>query len=84
MSKLNKHLNTDKYDAYIPVRDNFIHEDGNVGMYSEKLHLPRAYGYNTKNRRNGFVFGIQKKVDCVSPRGIFVDRKAWAVGTSDS
>jgi hypothetical protein len=70
-NRLYKSHGMDKYDAYIPPKQNFIHDDYYVSHYQECFHLSSAYASRAKGR--GWTMGVQKKMWQASGRGIMVD-----------
>lgn len=70
----------DKYDAYVPAKNQFLHDDFYVSAWKHKFHMSTAHGYYTRGK-GGWNMGTQKKLYKASPNGINVD--SHYVGKSD-
>lgn len=81
MSKIQKGGGLDKYDAYMPNKAHWIHDDYYVSMHQREFHSSAAWGYR-EGRRHGFRMGVNNKMYKASPMGISVD--GHYVGKSDN
>jgi hypothetical protein len=81
MKKFYKGHGFDKYEAHLPVKNTFIHDDYYVSANQEKFHLATAYGYRDQGR--GWSMGVQKKMFKASGSGWIVDQDGGATGKSD-
>lgn len=82
MSKIRKHTYLDKFEAYLPNKPHWVHEDYGVsGQSDSHFHTSVAYGYSGRRLR-GFRFGINNKVFKASGKGIMID--SHYIGKSDN
>lgn len=79
-TKIQKSSGMDKFDAWMPNKGSFIHDDYYVSNEKHAFHLKSAYGWRSGCRK-GFSMGIQKKMYRASPLGIMVDSQY--IGKSD-
>lgn len=75
-----KYGSLDKYDAFIPVKNQFIHDDYYVSAWKYNFHTSTAYVFRTKNQGN-LHMGVQKCQNKISPKGLKVDK--LYIGKSD-
>lgn len=80
MSKINKSSGLDKFDAHMPNKCDFIHDDYYISGEKYKFSIKQAYGWKEGSRK-GFSMGVQRKLHKVSSEGIVVD--GHYVGKSD-
>lgn len=82
MAKIHKSGSLDKYDAYMPNKPHWIHDDFYVSNEQYEFHTSAGWGYQ-EGRRTGFRVGVNNKAWKVSPMGICVDDRARHIGKSD-
>lgn len=63
----------DKWDAHMPNKAGWFHDDYMVSSEQVHFHLPNSYQSHAKGR--GWSAGINKKIYRASPYGICVDRE---------
>ncbi len=80
MSKITKSSGLDKYDAHMPNKCDFIHDDYYISGESYRVSVKAAYAWREGNSK-GFSIGVQKKIYKASSEGIMVD--GHYVGKSD-
>jgi hypothetical protein len=71
----------DKYDAHVPSKCDFIHDDYYISGESYRFSVKCSYAYQEGGSRRGFSMGVQKKIYRASSEGIIVD--GHYVGKSD-
>lgn len=66
-----KSQSMDKWDAYMPNKPGFVHDDYVVGGEHSKFHMPNQYMY--RDNGPGWSAGVNKKLHKASAFGVFVD-----------
>jgi hypothetical protein len=74
-----KYTNSDKFDAHMPNKAHFVHDEMTVSKYSDRFHSHSTSGLKFGG---GYVqFGVCKNLSSASSEGYYID--AYYVGKSD-
>jgi hypothetical protein len=77
-----KYGSLDKVEAYLPPKEQFIHDDYLVSQYATRFSNRSGYMYDPTGRVRGTSYGVDKRIGRVADLGIIIDDLGVVVGKS--